>query len=345
MVLDKPAQRIFIEGIADFYVGLDQPQKALVAGMLWIVLAAAFTNLASAVIFKKERQNQEDPFQIVLSQPVGGGNKRWSKARIKMQKGRGGINSSRPKPGVFIHEAHAGSHSSPKSIWGSSASHRKKSEGLLKSQDIEKPSRILNPRYWNVSRIMASAQVLIRGELGKRLRKSRGTVSLRYVRFFWKIDAIFREAQARARKTGEMLAARTQTTAFVIDEHENNVGYPLASQDPRFPSQAVAEMDFILSANENDLIALKLVFGYVWVARRQHRMLSDSPRERHVGYSGLFLPTDASDEEIAYDSIAIAKETGAIVLSNSDNLRRICVESGIRCMDIVMWRLTMPHRC
>jgi len=65
MIADLPA----LSDLISYYGMLDQEQQTLVNTLLWLLALATVVQLTAKITAKKEAD--EDPFQVVISQPVG----------------------------------------------------------------------------------------------------------------------------------------------------------------------------------------------------------------------------------------------------------------------------------
>ncbi|MFH1055195.1 MAG: hypothetical protein V1744_03760 [Candidatus Altiarchaeota archaeon] len=110
---------------------------------------------------------------------------------------------------------------------------------------------------------------------------------------------------------------------------------------------AVAEMDFIEAVTCEDVKALHTVFGFVCVPREiwpEARSALDLKGLGEVEVCGaktqVFVKAEANNDDTPYASVAIARETPSVVLSDSENIRRTCKQYGIPCMNSAEWRVT-----
>jgi hypothetical protein len=100
---------------------------------------------------------------------------------------------------------------------------------------------------------------------------------------------------------------------------------------------AVAEMDYIMSAGADDFESVAESFGFVCVPSEEYGEAVSLLRARGLDCGRLLVPFGAQCGE-AYPSIALASVSDGIVLSDSENVRRLCLERGVACMGAGGWR-------
>jgi hypothetical protein len=126
-------------------------------------------------------------------------------------------------------------------------------------------------------------------------------------------------------------------------------GIPQASAEVGRPHMealcAVAELDFIKSAAPQDILSLKDRFGFIYVPSDSYPDAVSALKAKKHDFLDVFMPACAEDAGAAYSGIALAKQTRAVVLSESENVKRICAGQGIPCMSLSGWRAMEPQKC
>ena len=102
---------------------------------------------------------------------------------------------------------------------------------------------------------------------------------------------------------------------------------------------AVLEMDFIRSMTPKDIEVLHEIFGFVYVPLAAYQTAIEVLTCKGME-TRIFLPVAADCRHSAYPSIAVARQTGSVVISASGNVQRLCRMLGLKCVDCSDWR---PH--
>ena len=106
-------------------------------------------------------------------------------------------------------------------------------------------------------------------------------------------------------------------------------------------AEAVAELDFIKALRREDAGRLMETFGRVWVAEEAYDEARDALKAGGID-EGILAVCPGHGGKTAYSSVAKAMGGGYIVLSGSENVRRICGKYGILCVSAEEWRNTGP---
>jgi len=99
---------------------------------------------------------------------------------------------------------------------------------------------------------------------------------------------------------------------------------------------AVAEYDFLKSMTVEEARRLRMRFGFVCVPQDtwlKAEKLPDFPR-----WANVLVKVKVVDDESPYLSVAYAKKTRALVLTDSVNIRRVCERQNIPCVSRDEWR-------
>jgi hypothetical protein len=228
------------QSMACIYQAMDPTQQSLVAALAWIALFSAILNVSLKASRHLRKKKVEDPFQVVMNQPVG---------------------------------------------------------------------KVSN---WNTSPVKT--------ELGKKSQ----------------VRQIRRRTQANKSNHQRIQLKLPKLNPSFLEKRQRQK-LPVTSAPP-LASKAVAELDFIRSATSQDLLALKDRFGSVYVASDSYPDVVSTLRARRHDFLEVFLPMQVDDQRFAYSGIALAGRIDAMVLSESENVKRICCNHGIACMDLAAWR-------
>jgi hypothetical protein len=106
---------------------------------------------------------------------------------------------------------------------------------------------------------------------------------------------------------------------------------------------AVAEIDFISSATSEDILSLKDRFGFILVASDTYPQVVAALKTKRHDFLDVFMPAPQVDAKMAYQSVALAKRLKAVVLSDSENVKRVCTKHGIPCWSLSGWRMRMSQ--
>jgi hypothetical protein len=104
----------------------------------------------------------------------------------------------------------------------------------------------------------------------------------------------------------------------------------------------IAEIDYIRNAGKEDITALVAAFGTIHVPKRSYREAVDCAKAKGIVAEGVFTPADAESGGEIYECVALAHALGAVIITDSANIRRICQKRGIPCWSSSEWGLMAP---